>query len=48
MYLTILFKRFDFIEQFSANYNSNSLYEILSIKDFLVEFLVDFLVDLIK
>ena len=45
IFLTINFKYFDFIERYDLNSSSNSLFEILSIKDFLVEFLVNFLSD---
>ena len=37
---TTYFKVLDFIEQFDSNFNSNSLFEIFSIKDFLVDFLL--------
>ena len=45
--LTLNFKHFDFIELFESNYKFNGLFEILSIKEFLVDFLVIFLIDLI-
>ena len=47
--MTIFFnnkiKHFDFIEWFDLNYRFNSIFENLSIKDFLANFLVNFLVD---
>ena len=47
--MTIFFnnkiKHFDFIEWFDLNYRFNSIFENLSIKDFLANFLVSFLVD---
>ena len=46
MCLTIYFKHFDFMELFDLNSNLNNLFEISSIKAFLVDFSVNFLVDL--
>ena len=43
--LTILYKHFDFIDWFDLNSNSNSLFEIMSINDFLVDSSVNFLFD---
>ena len=37
-FLIINFKHFDFIELFDLSSSSNSFYEILSIKNFLVDF----------
>ena len=39
------FKHFDFIEWFDLNFNANSLLEILSINDFLVDYSVNVLFD---
>ena len=40
IFLTTHFKHFDFIEWFDLNSSSNSLFEILPIKDFLDDFLM--------
>ena len=40
IFITTLFNAFVIIEWFDLNSDSNSLFEILSIKDFLVDFLI--------
>ena len=45
IFLRTSFKHFDFIEWFGLNFNANSLLEILSINDFLVDYSVNVLFD---